>query len=479
MNIRSWGKYSTEFIESILDRLESWEWVMDIARSEWITHSTISTWKAKYWTEAPADVWLDNLSSYFQDEEPEIREWTEWKVYIFHVTESVAWVDTSREIPVRMDTVEAIIADYVNMWANLTGQQVVNKYGLTGKAWNAIRSQLNVTKFSDVLPNESFEWKSDEESEQLIARTVQKGMLDKRKRMYERQSERAKDTLYKNVLRRQDNADIFGEKVAEALWSYKPTPTPHKINKIGKSDIAQFIISDMHFWKQGTDRIISDIDKIVQEMIDCPESHIDIFCLWDLAENLTQNGMHWDTVMNLDPEWRNPFKAMMKIVDIMVSRIKLVSESKDVAFYWAVWNHDRLSKNNQEDEMRMWAMIIYEFMRRELEWKVAFHFSDESVFVVETENICYIIGHGDRNFFKKKTKDIVFTYWNNKKRNVIMHGHIHDAKIDTEMNTIRVYAPALAWPGSYDTRLWLKSNTGYVTLRIKDGLPSAEFNPLD
>ena len=54
----------------------------------------------------------------------------------------------SRRHEIPFDVVNPMVRDYVRKGNNMTQQQVMDKYGLKDKVWNALKSALNLTKHS-------------------------------------------------------------------------------------------------------------------------------------------------------------------------------------------------------------------------------------------------------------------------------------------------------------------------------------------
>lgn len=190
----------------------------------------------------------------------------------------------------------------------------------------------------------------------------------------------------------------------------------------------------------------------------------------DLIESLSGLN-HINSWMSMDKEQigANAIKLCCKLLHDALSQVVNLGKIKIVG-----GNHDRLSKDNDEDvkagaaDLIAWGLDL-------LGYDVEFH---PYVICHQVEGINHINLHGDKGISKKDTKDILWKYGKKGCFNFVFEAHLHSIieKVSTsqrdKLTTItddgvdhrRMHLPSFFTGNYYSETLGYNSNAGYVII---------------
>jgi len=437
----------------------------------------VSDRSIRKWLSEEINKWLDAVKQLSKEIEYTNPFEFEWDDIVFYVKNpDWEWTD---KITLPINIIEHIWTDYTIHWNNLTWQQIMEKYELNPRAWNILKSRLWLYKSSNILPDwllertEKEEW--EEAVEQKINEVSYKAAISKYKSKIAKRYRANKEKEYEKAITTLYNTENFLDMLRWFIDSYEPKDI--KFNTVEKidNDNLYLAISDIHIWKENTNKIIQRIKNITEDISNRKESNIIIFCLWDLVENLAVWWMHKWQVEHMD--WPFNFDLIMETVNIFEQMLIEIRKSwKNVKFIWQTWNHDRISEKDNMDYT--WWLVIYEMVKRWLQTTdIEIDYLRDIWWTYIDEKVHFILQHWHLWGTKKKMKDILWEFGDNKKHNIILQWHIHHWQMeDWSDNATRIIIPWLAWSWNYDKALWLSSYPWYVTMKVwVNWLPNIQF----
>jgi hypothetical protein len=252
---------------------------------------------------------IDSLNRLFPDDDPETFQ-KDGKTYVvFRVkrTEEMSGETFVEPVSIPLDTIDSIFQDYALHGDNLTGQQVCDKYGLSGKAWNAIRARMNLNKMSSVRSDVTLKEMSDEGHEAIASQHV---MNRTKQRMRE-----AHDKEVKRLLLITSSTENYLNFVRQKIEGYKPISVKlPKAKRPANDDVLSIVMSDIHLGRVGSEETVRRLARIQTDAILASENVIHVDFLGDLAETFVQDGMHPGQLADMDGRWGKGFDLMMNVV---------------------------------------------------------------------------------------------------------------------------------------------------------------------
>jgi len=388
----------------------------------------------------------------------------EWDNIVFYYKDEI-W---TKKISINIKEIRQIWEDYTTHWWNLNWQQIISKYELNPKVWNLIKNRLQLYKTSDIIPEwllehiEKTEW--EEKVEEIIEEVSHKAVFNKYNNQVVKKYNTQKEIEYKKAITKLYETENFLEMLRWFIDNYEPKDI--KFDTVEKIDDNNLYvaISDIHIWKENTDWVIQRLKNITEDIKQRNENNIIMFCLWDLVENLAIWWMHKWQIEHMD--WPFNFDLIMETVNIFENMLIEIRKSwKNVKFIWQTWNHDRISEKDNMDYT--WWLVIYEMIKRWLQTTdIEIDYLRDIWGQYKEDDLHFILQHWHLWWTKKKTKDILWEYWDNKKHNIILQWHIHHWQLeDSSDNATRIIIPWLAWSWNYDKNLWLSSYPWYVLIK--------------
>lgn len=400
-----------------------------------------------------------------------IDSYNEWKKPEYEVIEhewELHYILESKNYHFRIPVseIDAMFKDFSAKGNNLSGEQMRQKYKLKPQAWEAIKRRLSLYKTSHVVSPYTLENLSEEEESALVEKAIADHIdskVDKFVNTYDKQfksrAEKALKTLW--------NFEYQLELVREAIELHNPINLDFVPAVLENNEEEHVIITDIHLGKIGTDDVIKRLDTIYNRIIASNAGTIHITCLGDLAESLTDNGMHpGQHSYGMDWNFGFWFDWVMKIVDIFERWLYSIAKSgKRVFFRGLTGNHWRFTESKADDHWRTWELVIYEMLKRgvkNLDVEVDYFKDFVNTFVIDW--IEYIAYHGDWFLDKQKPEQIIVPHSKTWFHKVLISWDKHSMKMQEWANYTWIKSPALAWLGRYDTDLNLHSEPWYLQI---------------
>jgi hypothetical protein len=183
--------------------------------------------------------------------------------------------------------IDAMFKDYSSKGANLSGEQMRQKYNLKPQAWATIKQRLSLVKDSHIYSPYTLENSSEKEVDEMIEKGIEEHIdtkIGKFVRSYDKQFKEKAMKALKTVANFQYQLDM----VQEAIAMHEPIALDFVPEHIEGDTEAHFVISDIHFGKTDTNGVIRRMNEIYQEIVANPARVIHITCLGDLVETIAQ-----------------------------------------------------------------------------------------------------------------------------------------------------------------------------------------------
>lgn len=269
--------------------------------------------------------------------------------------------------------------------------------------------------------------------------------------------------------------------------TYKPKQIQSKRKKQGVlkwSDLhfGAYIRNIMHVKDFDKDILEDGLLESVNECNDFGFSTTHVHINGDLIESFSGlNHINSWQSMDKDLIGANAVKLCSKMLNNVLSKIDNLGCVKIVA-----GNHDRLSKNNDED-VKGGAAELIAFCLELMGYDVEFHPYVITQFV---DGINHINLHGDKGISKKSTEKIILDYGIQGEYNLINEGHLHSVieklsikqresfevlKDDSILHR-RFYLPSFFTGNYYSATLGYTTNPGYYIIYSKGKNKPQFFN---
>lgn len=373
----------------------------------------------------------------------------------------------SGKLKLSVDDADEMFQDFSKHWGNLSGDEMRQKYGLTPRAWNAIKSSLELYKTSHVFSPHSSENLEEEELDERIVDVIDKHFKDRvvgkmvvtHEKKFKKEAEKAMKFLY--------NQEYFLEQVREFIQDYHPKHPDITPKVIENNDRVHFFVTDIHLGKGWTDKVIERLTKVTWDIISSPERIVYLTFGWDLGETFAWGGMHPGQIESMDGKYGFGFDLMMFCVESIESMLlKLHEAGKEVHVTGILGNHWRTTQKNEDDKSRTAELVIYEMLRRSLsQYEIEINTVREKIATIDYGEVRFIVAHWDWNFDKQKPEYILNTHWDNRRYTVLVSWDKHNFQAKEWFNYTWVKSPALAWQWEYDKDLNLHSEPGYIVFK--------------
>lgn len=362
-----------------------------------------------------------------------------------------------------VDEVDEIFKDYASKGNNLTEEEMLKKWRLKPEVWVAIKNKLRLYKASNTVSPHSAENLPDDALEEKIQDAIGSHIDKIKDRLVVTHQKQFKKEALK-AFKVLGTIDEFLSHMRSFLDGYKPLDisfpvpeTPH-----GPQDQFTVFLADAHFGKLKTNEIVWRFDSILNECKARTERKVNVCFMGDLAETLSPILMHDSQIGEM--ESMKVFETMMFIVNVVEKfLIALRATGKTVEFHGIAGNHDRITRNHDQDVERTGALVIYELIKRGLsKVDVEVNYYVEKINSFKAGNLNFVLHHGDDGFSNRKPEDILWKHGEVGSYNVVVHGDKHTVSMRETKNGMMIGCPALAGQGAYDKRLDLASEPGII-----------------
>jgi hypothetical protein len=181
------------------------------------------------------------------------------KYYLFKFREST--------YKILVSDIDKLFADYSSYGADMSGTEVMDKYGLTEAQWSAIKSRLNLYKKSHVLSPHTLDNSNPEQEAEAITIAMQSNLNSKSKRFQEEYESQFKTRAWKAIESQVSEEDTL-RRIKEAAESHKPIPCKFNVSVTDSRNKGNhhYFISDIHLGKIDTSGIIDRFTQILEDI---------------------------------------------------------------------------------------------------------------------------------------------------------------------------------------------------------------------
>lgn len=390
-------------------------------------------------------------------------------------TDHIVFYPDGNPYPVLRTTALAMVESYSKKWKNWSWKKMMYEFQLTPKAWNYIKTVLDMYKDSVPFDKVTLSLMGDTwEMESEAKKTAERLTEAKMSWIYDREIDNIEKRIIKNAAINNWTQLNFLNNLERVIKLYKPREfSKTNIPEIKNNKTKSIVFWDAHLWKKWTDGIVLRFKKITRELVECEEKNIEITFLWDIWECFLPfpSSMHPD--QRLWMEETSTEELVMLAVDVLEQMLlELYNAWKNVTFNWLWWNHWRITERKEFDPYRSAEMIIYRFIQKIVEnTNIKINILREQINIIKSQNIKYIFMHWDELTPQKLQRIVVQELeWNYYL--CIVSWDKHHLKIqEISDRVIRIQSPALSWKWRFDEGLALSSQSWYIELiKNKDWL---------
>lgn len=405
---------------------------------------TKSLEKKDWWLkELVKEVWDDKLCDFNRETD--------------HIILYPKWL---KPYPVLRTTFLAMIWDYSWMWANLSWKAIQTKYKLPPKVRQLVKKVGNMYK--DSVPFDKFTLsliESDADMEDMAEERAEQLQETKMMSVYGKSSLRVKDTLLKRLFFRATRSDEKLDAIYGAMKKAIPIHFWEFIEKPNSNDrVKTVFLSDAHLGKSNTDWIVIRFKKLTQELIECPETNIEMTFGGDLGEQFVARWeKHYGTKLGM--ENINLEDLFILILDVFQNMLlELHKAGKKIVFNGIGWNHDSFEENKDKDPLRSPAMIMYRLLQRVTQdTNIQINLLREKINVVKRDDIKFVYLHWDKvwlDMVKRLAMDHIEDWYY---LVIVTWDKHHFEALELTNKVMWVKWPALAGKWKYDNDLAMSS----------------------
>jgi hypothetical protein len=151
------------------------------------------------------------------------------------------------EAPFRfsVEEIDQMFLDFSCKGNNLTGEEMIQKYGLKPEAWQCIKNRLRLYKASNVLSPFTAENTPEKELDEKIEFATARHIDTIKGKMVATHDKRFKEEA-KKAFRTLGNIEYFLDNLRTYIEGYEPIKFDFKPKEIYNNDIKHFVITDIH-----------------------------------------------------------------------------------------------------------------------------------------------------------------------------------------------------------------------------------------
>lgn len=401
----------------------------------------------------------------------ELEENESWETEIVMIKENKDWLN--KRYCLNIDLFSDIVYNYSSYWANRSWKWIRESFNLKPEVWTMLKGRLDIYKDTNAIHPLVLDHIKEKYWEKALENKIEEASVKSFEDKYKKKFIKTHDDLIKKEVKRQgkilSNIEYFYEEFNEYLSNYKPYNFNYNnINKLKidsnttKNEVIAF--SDIHLWVW--DNKIEEYFKNLQKYVtNLNTKQITFVCWWDLIETIIDWWMHPGQVEWMD--WVFWFELILKMTKLLKDLIYTTIQSwKNVKFIWIWWNHDRIWRDNKENQERTAALVIYHMLK--LEFKetnlVEVTYTSEPLKSFKIWNLNLILSHWEQ--WKGKWKDILLEYWRTDCYNYIIFGHLHHFEgKEINNNATALYLPSFSWQWYFEKKIVVSSQRWFVHIR--------------
>lgn len=389
-------------------------------------------------------------------------------------------------VDITTDNLDRLIFAYTKEGKDKTQTEAGAEVGLTKEEVDKIFRELKVTKESAPF------------SPITYVNSTNDQLVEKRVAMKRAHNQEKLQDAYIRELESKVGSDNFEEIVTNLVKTIKPIdPSLFPVRSTSKTNgCINFVFTDWHVgaaypvYNKRFKGYNKDIYRNrIGQLLEFIQEHrfterevgtnpsIKVSFLGDMLNDLMCN-MHKNQIFNQDATEMEQMDLCVQGIVQIITQL-LITYKKPLHVYAVPGNHDRLTKNRDEDPNRFAHQLLWRIVQAELSayaksGAVRFHVKrDTNCFGYQvTDNIRVLINHGDS---RAKAQDILsIDGMYDAGYKVILEGHRHIRKVQELNGGLLVTTPSLVGPSSYsDHELHSFSRPGQsvITLKETEGMP--------
>jgi len=366
-----------------------------------------------------------------------------------------------------IEEVDAMFYDFSSHGANLSGEQMIQKYELKPEAWTLIKNRLRLYKASNVISPHTAETLWEEELDEKIEEATTRHIDTMKQKMVSTHERKFKEEARK-AFRKLGDIDYFLEHLKTFIQSYSPKTVKFDDKAPEAPGEITIAISDIHIGKTETHKVLERLNKVLQYAKNTHAGTVNVLILGDVVETLAQDGMHPGQIAyGTDHQYgKYGFDLMMDTVQIFENFfIELRKSGKKVNVKALTGNHGRMTANKEDDKKRTGELVIFELLKRGLaNTDIHVDYYREVLNAFQSGNINYILMHGDGKVGKDSVEKILLTHGKYGMYNVVMWGDWHTYKTHEGKAFTYLRLPWLAGKWEYDTDMNLHSEPWFAVV---------------
>lgn len=275
----------------------------------------------------------DNLQALNEEIKQDLHYEVTEDFYIFYQKRPNAKGDDETiKYPIEIRIVDQIFKDYSKHGNNLSGEEILQKYQIKAELFNLLKSRLRLFKSSHVVSPATLDRCSDAELEHILSGAIDEHIKDRYRSRFTKTFEKMKQEDYVKKSKILANHQYFLESLQGYLTNYQPREITILNEQPQNSDEITVMFTDIHIGKMNTENVLNRIHRMTIDLINRPESIINLVCLGDLFETLTKGGMHNGQIETMDGPFG--FDLLMKGVHVFEDMLaSLYKSGKKITFY--------------------------------------------------------------------------------------------------------------------------------------------------
>ena len=398
----------------------------------------------------------------------------------------VSWKYKRGSIELSVEDLDKMFYQYSKHGLNMSQVQVQNELGFDALQWQSVKRVFDLVKDADVFSPYSLSLVCGKEAcDMIAAKIAEKHSPQNMRAVIEYEDRKQTKKAYEKAIKRAGDLDYRFQLLETALLDYVSTAKPKVVKtcRATKIDSPVIHICDLHGgadikpsrnlpaygWKQ----LEQKLDAIAKDITARRGKDATIVLNGDFIETFTGLN-HANSWKNISAENGYGIAATIKVTDILADFLSKVNNIKEVILISG--NHDRVTSSNKEDVEGEVARLIAYVLNAQFSFDVSW---EEQVVSRKIKGCGFVFTHGHLGLGKKTADLVVNQYGYKNCYNMIVMGHLHSRKIQSDTYDSRVvHAPSLFTGNNYSKGLGYSSRSGYLYMYVENKLPVVIDYPL-
>lgn len=322
------------------------------------------------------------------------------------------------------------------------------------------------------------DWDFAEEAERVVEDFHAEDMIDAvNKAFFKKRNDLIKDNIFKNNIIEQ-----VGEKVKAAIkpYEFKELAKRMKKEKLElNSNILYVFFWDMHYWRT-TEALMKNVNSLTDYLVNSEYLKVVLVIMGDNFESPILWGMHDSQNEEMDVIGVKQVLGCMDMIANMILTLK-TNGFESISVIGLTGNHDRVTKSHKGDPQRIAGILWYYYLQGLVEKQgIEVSIVSNKVCNYQTDNLNFILHHGDWGFNTKPEHAILAAYGKEKLHNVIVSWHWHNAGLTNGPTHSRIFTPGMNITSDYEKHQFItKAAPGFVTVEDTGTRPAITFRFFD